>query len=108
MNIAFSLVSSKAWRGGFNYLLNLLTSLSCYESHRIHPFVFCGIDASNSDVAAFEAIDGVVVIRSHIFNAENRRRALLWSLFTAPVVRKCTSVMSGGVGLTFSRAATSF
>ena len=80
MNIAFTLIGSKTWMGGFNYLLNLLTCLSRFESERIRPFIFCGDDASNSDVAAFEAISGVVIIRSQIFNVKNRRKALLRTL----------------------------
>lgn len=82
MNIAFTLIASKTWMGGFNYLLNLLTGLSRFESERVHPFIFCGGDASDSDVAAFEGIAGVTVIRSPVFNAENRRRALIRALLT--------------------------
>lgn len=82
MNIAFTLIASKFWMGGFNYLLNLLTGLARFESERVRPFIFCGDDVSDSDVAAFEAIAGVTVIRSPIFNAENRRRALFLALLT--------------------------
>ena len=82
MNIAFTLIASKSWMGGFNYLLNLLTALSRYDSERIRPFIFCGTEASDADVEAFEVIPGVVAIRSEFFNADNRRHALIRSLLT--------------------------
>ncbi len=53
--------------GGFNYLLNLLTGLTRFESATVRPFLFCGNDATDSDVEKFEALDGVTVIRSPIF-----------------------------------------
>lgn len=80
INIAFTLISSKSWMGGFNYLLNLLTALAQFESTKIQPFIFCGEDALESDVAAFEKISAVKVIRSSIFNSKNRKIAQLQAL----------------------------
>jgi len=82
VNIAFTLIDSKSWMGGFNYLLNLLTALSRFESQRVCSFIFCGDDALDSDVIAFEAIVGVSVIRTGVFNIKNRKRALLKGLLT--------------------------
>ena len=81
-NIAFTLIDSKSWMGGFNYLLNLLTALSRFESKRIRSFIFCGDDASESDIIAFEMIAGVSVIRAPAFNIKNRKRALLKGILT--------------------------
>lgn len=81
-NIAFTLIDSKSWMGGFNYLLNLLTALSRFESKRVRSFIFCGDDASESDIIAFEMIAGVSVIRAPAFNIKNRKRALLKGILT--------------------------
>lgn len=68
--------------GGFNYLLNLLAGLARFESVRVCPFLFCGDDAPDDDIAAFEAIEGITIIRSYVFNKKNRRNALFYSLLT--------------------------
>ncbi len=68
INIAFNYIDSRTWRGGYNYLLNLVSALSCYSSDRVRSFIFAGTDIPSEDLIAFETIKKVKVVRDEVFN----------------------------------------
>lgn len=84
LRIAFPIVASRAWQGGFNYQLNLCRALAMHAAGRIEAVAFFGEDAAAGDVAAFAAAPGVEVIRHRAFSRAGRAtrlaRALLLGL----------------------------
>ena len=86
LNIAFTLIASKSWMGGFNYLLNLVKALVSQTSSPVCCFIFCGEDAYSSDVDAFNGV-GATVVSHPIFNATNRSKGLkqasIWGIDVA-------------------------
>ena len=77
VRIAFTIIGGRAWAGGYNYLINLLTVLSKLSSSRVQPVLFLGTDLDQELLQPLLAIDGVEVIYSDLFN--DSRHA--WSLF---------------------------
>jgi glycosyltransferase involved in cell wall biosynthesis len=74
--VAFTLIGGKAWTGGYNYLLNLVTLLTQHANSRIEPVLFFGTDTTDDEVAPFAALNGATVIRSSLMN-QNRRNISL-------------------------------
>jgi glycosyltransferase involved in cell wall biosynthesis len=66
------MIGGRNWMGGYNYLLNLLRTLSEFASARVHPVLFLGADASQKDVIDFEDIPGVTVVCSSVFNEASK------------------------------------
>lgn len=80
MRIAFSLIHSASWTGGYNYLLNLFRAIQKYQPDQIKPVLFCGEDAVESDVSPFLEMGDVEVVRSSIFDAHKMSSRFLRSL----------------------------
>lgn len=76
MRIAFTLIPSAKWTGGYNYLLNLFHVVLQYQSEQIQPVLFCGEDAAEQDLQPFRSMAGVDIVRSPVFD-ENRKGARL-------------------------------
>lgn len=76
MRVAFNLIHSARWTGGYNYLLNLFKAIRNYEADHVSPILFCGDDADEHDVRAFreKEVGTIEVIRSSIF-AGNKKGA---------------------------------
>ena len=81
MRVAFTLIDSYRWTGGYNYLLNLFRSIQKYQSDQIRPVLFCGEDASEDDLQPFYAMASLEVIRSPVFNIPEKKRRIIRSLF---------------------------
>lgn len=77
MRVAFTLIDSTRWTGGYNYLLNLFRALRNYEADRISPILFCGEDAGEHDVRAFLGVGDVEVVRSSVFDAHKKASNIL-------------------------------
>lgn len=77
MRVAFTLIHSASWTGGYNYLLNLFRSILKYQFDQIKPVLFCGEDAVKSDLLPFIEMEGVEIVRSRIFN-EHEKSARFW------------------------------
>lgn len=81
MRVAFNLIDSARWTGGYNYLFNLFRAIQHYEAEHITPILFCGEDADENDVRPFLEAGSIEVVRSCIFNAHRKSsnifRALL-------------------------------
>ncbi len=79
MRVAFILIHSAGWTGGYNYLLNLFRSIkSCRTG--IRPILFCGEDAAESDLSPFFALGDVEVVCSPLFNRRKKLQGILRSL----------------------------
>ena len=72
MRVAFTLIGGGKGTGGYNYLLNLLRLLLEHEAQRVTPVLFLGHDAAPGDAAPFEALAGLTIVRSAVF--DHRRR----------------------------------
>lgn len=81
LRIAFPIVSSRAWQGGFNYQLNLVRSLAAHVADRIQAVACFGEDAADDDVAAFLATAGVETLRDAAFSRAGQGIRLMRSLF---------------------------
>ncbi|OIQ97568.1 glycosyl transferases group 1 [mine drainage metagenome] len=82
IRMAFTLIGGGHWIGGYNYMLNLVRALSDYTPNRVQPVLFFGTDMDEKDVAPFELIKGVVVIRHTVFDATNKGKRLRQALLT--------------------------
>lgn len=80
MRVAFTLIDSASWTGGYNYLLNLFRSIQKYQPDQIRPVLFCGEDAAESDLKPFIEMGDLEVIRSPIFNVHEKSSRLLRAL----------------------------
>ncbi|MFA1685747.1 glycosyltransferase family 4 protein [Achromobacter dolens] len=80
MRVAFTLVGGKNWTGGHNYLLNLLHAIDTYASDRVEPVLFVDSAVKTEDVAAFETISCVTVVRTALLNAGRRPRSVAQSI----------------------------
>lgn len=85
--IAFTLIPSSVWMGGFNYLLNLFRCVTRYQRQAIQPVLFCGESSSEADAEAFAEIEGVKVVQNRIFDVEGRRLGL-WQAIAVGVDRE--------------------
>ncbi|WP_398468478.1 glycosyltransferase family 4 protein [Tardiphaga sp.] len=79
IRLAFTLISRKAWAGGYNYQLNLFTALARYCPGAITPVVFAA-EQDGADVEAVARIPGVEIVRSAAFSRSSLR-TLLPTLF---------------------------
>ena len=70
--VAFNLIESARWTGGYNYLLNLFRAIRSYEADHISPVLFCGGDADERDVAGILELGNVEVVRSSVFDLRKR------------------------------------
>ncbi|MGA7595799.1 MAG: glycosyltransferase family 1 protein [Gallionella sp.] len=80
MRVAFPLIHSASWTGGYNYLLNLFRSVRKYQTDQITPVLFCGEDALENDLQPFREIAGLEIVRSSVFDANNARPRLMCAL----------------------------
>jgi glycosyltransferase involved in cell wall biosynthesis len=72
MRVAFNLIDSARWTGGYYYLLNLFRAIRNFEADHISPILFCGEDADENDLHAFRETGDIEVVRSSIFNADKK------------------------------------
>lgn len=79
--VAFTIIGGEQWKGGYNYLLNLLGALRQYQSDQLQICVLVGEDASEQILRDLSAVEGVQVRRHVCLNVEQKgpmlARALL-------------------------------
>ena len=80
VRIAFPLIPSKSWMGGYNYLLSLVSALVKYESKRVQPVLFYGSDALLSDIEPFKKLSGLIIVEHHAFIKKTQTVGLLQAL----------------------------
>ena len=77
MRVAFNLIDSARWTGGYNYLLNLFRAIRNFEADHISPILFCGEDADENDLHSFLEAGDIEVVRSSIFNTHKKSSNIL-------------------------------
>jgi glycosyltransferase involved in cell wall biosynthesis len=80
VRVAFILINSASWTGGYNYLLNLFSAIENCQTSQIRPILFCGEDVAESDLSPFFAAGNIEVIGSPLFNRCKKLPRLLRSL----------------------------
>lgn len=104
IRVAFTLIGGKKWTGGYNYLLNLVRALSDYTSSRVQPVLFLGTDIDEKDMAPFDHIAGVVVIRKAVFNEACKGKRLRQALLTGCDQAAATAFFAQGIDVVFESA----
>src|SRR5437763_12585379 len=64
MRVAFTLISSRHWAGGFHYQLNLFRLLAKHRPGALQPVVFYGEEVDAFDLEALDAIPSVSLIHA--------------------------------------------
>ncbi len=80
MRVAFTLINSVRWTGGYNYLLNLFRAIVDHEADYISPILFCGKDVDENDLRPFRDIGDIEVISSSLFDAHKKLSSILRAL----------------------------
>ena len=80
MRLAFPLISSSNWTGGYNYLLNLVRALSIHCPDALTPVVFFGEDIGDDEVEPFSQLRGIELVRTADLNQARRMRSLVRAL----------------------------
>ena len=80
IRIAFPLISSNDWMGGFNYLLSLVSALSSYNSDQIQPVLFCGSDAPEGDISPFRSVTSLQIVKHKAFSKKAQSKGLLQAI----------------------------
>jgi hypothetical protein len=80
--IAFTFIDGHKWRGGYNYLLNLLQAISDYAPQHLLPVLFVGDDVDEAELVPFELVERLLVIHDPIFNNRHKMRRLYRSILT--------------------------
>src|SRR3954471_7177242 len=80
IRLAFTLISRKAWAGGYNYQLNLFNALAKYCRGAITPVVFAGATHDLGDLEPMRQVEAVEIVRSSQFDRP-ATTALLQTLF---------------------------
>ena len=102
--VGFTLIGGGRGTGGYNYLLNLLGVLAAHESGRIAPVLFIGTDVGTTEVAPFDAMAGLEVIRDGAFDRSRDAGALAAALVTGADRARRTIVVEHRVDLLFESA----
>ena len=80
--VAFTLIGGHAWMGGLNYQVNLISALLEFENQRVEPILFLGDDVSIEVLERFNALDGLKIVHSQVFNRYHKNRRLLKAIVT--------------------------
>ncbi len=80
IRVAFTLIGGKSWTGGYNYLLNLMRTLSEYRRKDVTPVLFFGEDVDQRELTAFTALKDVELVQTSAMNVSRKKRALLEAL----------------------------
>lgn len=83
INVAFSLpYDREKWIGGYNYILNIMISLSMSKIENIRPVLFIGDDVDSDSLVPFSNIKNVLIVREPYFNRKKKSIRLLVALLT--------------------------
>jgi glycosyltransferase involved in cell wall biosynthesis len=80
LRVAFTLIGGENWTGGYNYLLNLLRVVQQETPGQIVPILLAGTDVPQAELAPFAAIGGSEILRTRLFDEDQRSRLLTRSL----------------------------
>lgn len=80
IRVAFTMIDGVKWKGGYNYLLNLLRILNLHQKSRITPVLFTGKKCAPGEIEPFQAIDGVEIVQTPLLDKNRRIHSLVQSL----------------------------
>ncbi len=80
IRIAFPLISSNDWMGGYNYLLSLVSALSNYNPDYVQSVVFCGSDAPEEDINPFRSLKSIQIVKHEAFSKKAHDKGLLQAI----------------------------
>jgi hypothetical protein len=104
VTIAFNYIDGRAWRGGYNFLLNLVAALSRFSPDRIRPIVFAGADIPSEELRAFEEIEGVNVVRNQAFNSNRNNVRLCRAILFGSDNEALTLFLENNIDIVFESA----
>ena len=104
IRVAFTLIGGQGWTGGYNYLLNLLRSLSDHNSGRVRPVLYLGDDLEEERFAPFPASPGTEVVRSPYFRQALHSKRLRDAILTGLDKRAAREFRAHGVDVIFEAA----
>ncbi|WP_353427869.1 glycosyltransferase family 4 protein [Polynucleobacter sp. MWH-UH19D] len=76
ITIAFNYIDGRIWRGGHQYIFNLVSALSSFSPDRVRSIIFVGTDIAVEDLRVFEGIERVKVVRNQTFNSSRNNLRL--------------------------------
>lgn len=74
IRVAFTLINSNAWTGGYNYLINLFRVLDEQHRSKLTVVLFCPTGTSEEELAPFELLPNVEIVPTSLLHP---RRKLL-------------------------------
>lgn len=80
IRIAFTVIGGEQWKGGHNYLCNLLDAICTYGQGRIRPCLLIGVDFPDKAIADFARISGLEIHRHPCLNRSKATPLLVRSL----------------------------
>jgi len=104
VRIGFTIIGGRAWAGGYNYLINLLTVLASFCSGKVQPVLFLGNDLDLELLQPLLAIEGVEVIYSDFFNESRGSWSLIRSLIFGSDFRIKRLLMKHSIDVVFENA----
>ena len=103
MKIAFPLIDKNAWRGGYNYLLNLFSALEKTVLN-VEPVLYAGEEVNPAHLASFQSLQNTTITTSRLFNRKERARRLLQALVTGKDARAEKLFIQHGIDVVFENA----
>jgi glycosyltransferase involved in cell wall biosynthesis len=80
IRVAFTLISSKAWTGGYNYLVNLFRVLAEQRPSQLTAVLYCPEGTPDAELAPFEQLPNVEVLLTPLLDPRRKRLTLAKSL----------------------------
>ena len=80
IRIAFTFIDGSNWKGGHHYLLNLIRLLNLYQKDSVIPILFIGEEYTTAEIAPFQAISGIEIVRTSLLNKNRRVYSLTQAL----------------------------
>jgi glycosyltransferase involved in cell wall biosynthesis len=102
--IAFEMIGGPQWRGGYNYLLNLLTILGDRRPGAIEALLFVGTDLPPAELAPFSGLSGVSIIVDPLFDTGMRYRRMATALLKGCDTGAAVRFSAEGADLAFTNA----
>jgi hypothetical protein len=104
VTIAFNYIDGRAWRGGYNYSLNLVSALSRFSPYRVRSIIFVGTDIASEDLRAFEGIERVKVVRNQAFNSSRSNLRLFKAILLGSDSEALTFFLENKIDIVFESA----
>lgn len=102
VRVAFKYEDARVWRGGYNYLLNLVTALLDYGTAQ--PVVFYGVDAPEQHLEPFREALGADLVQSDVFAPERLAKGRTIALATGSDRDAAAAFAAARIDIVFEHA----